>query len=86
MSESEIMYDDSEMTPQEQEKAVRDRVTELKDEIMETVAHLSYLHHEYDNLLDIIAEIDIYGADDLFAPRPAKYEYVARSNGGNYVF
>lgn len=53
---------------------------------METVAHLSYLHHEYDNLLDIIAEIDIYGADDLFAPRPAKYEYVARSNGGNYVF
>ena len=47
MSESEIMYDDSEMTPQEQEKAVRDRVTELKDEIMETVAHLSYLHHEY---------------------------------------
>lgn len=86
MSESEIMYDDSEMTPQEQEKAVRDRVTELKDEIMETVAHLSYLHHEYDNLMDIIAEIDIYGADDLFAPRPAQYEYVARSNGGNYVF
>lgn len=86
MSESEIMYDDSEMTPQEQEKAVRDRVTELKDEIMETVAHLSYLHHEYDNLLDIIAEIDIYGADDLFAPRPAQYEYVARSTGGNYVF
>ena len=86
MSESEIMYDDSEMTPQEQEKAVRDRVTELKDEIMETVAHLSYLHHEYDNLMDIIAEIDIYGADDLFAPCPAKYEYVARSTGGNYVF
>lgn len=86
MSESEFMYDDSEMTPQEQEKAVRDRVTELKDEIMETVARLSYLHHEYDNLMDIIAEIDIYGADDLFAPRPAQYEYVARSTGGNYVF
>lgn len=86
MENNNFLFDEEELTPQEQEKAVRDRVTELKDEIMETVAHLSYLHHEYDNLMDIIAEIDIYGADDLFAPRPAKYEYVARSNGGNYVF
>ncbi len=86
MENNNFLFDEEELTPQEQEKAVRDRVTELKDEIMETVAHLSYLHHEYDNLMDIIAEIDIYGADDLFAPRPAQYEYVARSTGGNYVF
>ena len=86
MENNNFLFDEEELTPEEQEKAVRDRVTELKDEIMETVAHLSYLHHEYDNLMDIIAEIDIYGADDLFAPRPAKYEYVARSTGGNYVF
>ena len=86
MCELDFFDDDYEMTPEERENAVRSRFTEVQNEILQTVAHLCNLYREYDYLQETVAEIDIYGADDYYCPRPAKTKLIARTGNGDYVF
>lgn len=86
MNDIDIFDYDYEMTPAEHEEYVRGRFTELQEEILETVAHLSSLYSMYDDYQSLIAEIDIYGAEDLFGRPPVNPKLKARTGNGKYVF
>lgn len=80
-----ILSDYEMMSPAERETAIRQEYTRTQKNINDLVCRLAEEYRAFEYLGELMAEIEVYGADDLFC-QPKKHDINASKACYGYIF